>query len=221
MTLHFMPPMLKFPALLTALILLASTVSQAQVLSYWSFNNQTTHADLGTATLSASWFGLGPGTLVYATGTDLNAQPGYDAAWSLGYVDILTVLTDHRIEISGLDFTGLTDAELSFAATSTELFGEGEDAVIHYRIGGGSWVEFTEIALPTTSWRLDTVDFGSLFDGHANVSIRIDYRARFELGSSLRFDNITVSAVPEPGFGAVLIATFAGIVCRRRPRSAA
>jgi hypothetical protein len=209
-----------FLAILSSLLLLVFN-SQADVLAYWSFNNQSVHADVGTAHLSASWFGVGPGTLVYATGTELNAQPDYAAAWALGYVDIVTALTDHRIEISGLDFSGLTDAELSFAATSTEVFGIGEEAIIHYRIGNGSWVKFTEIALPTATWRVDSVDFGDLFDGHSHVSIRIDYRATFDLGSSLRFDNITVSAVPEPNFGAALIAVVAGIVGRRRPRRAA
>jgi hypothetical protein len=211
-------PKTRFLTVLSALFLLAGLApAPAQVLAYWSFNHENTHADIGTATLSSTWFGLGPGTLTYAPGTDLNARPEFDAGFSIGYVDILTVLANHRLQITGLDFSGLTDAELSFAVTSTELFGIGENAHVYYSLNGGNtWEEFGEIALPNSFWRVDTIHFGDLFDGQSDVAIRIDYFAFFDIGSSLRIDNVTVSAVPEPTVGAFLAVALAGLAGRRR-----
>jgi hypothetical protein len=206
------------PGLLSALVLLSGAASSpAQVLAYWSFNDKNTHTDIGTASLSSTWFGLGPGTLVYATGTELNARPGYEAGFALGYVDIFTMHSNHRLQITGLDFSGLTDAELAFAVTTTELFGIGESAHVYYSLnGGGTWEHFGEIALPNSFWRMDTIHFGDLFDGQADVAIRIDYFAAFETGSSLRFDNVTISAVPEPASGTLALLALAGLARRRR-----
>lgn len=181
---------------------------------------QSLAPDIGNATMTAHWIGGGLGTLTYAAGTEVNAQPGYDAIWALAFIDIDTVFSDHRITITGLDFTGLTDVSFSYAVTSTEIFDFGESASVSYRIGAGSWSDPVPIALPDNEWSIRMFSFGSALDGMADVSVRIDHHAVFEMGSSLRFDNVTVQAVPEPSAFALGLAGLglvaAGVLRRRR-----
>lgn len=192
--------------------------AQAEVKSYWSFNSHSPAPNLGSATLTATWFGLGPGTINYeALGSDLGALPGYDAGSALDFVSAATFLTTRHVLLENLNFAGMTGVEFSYAVASTELFDWNETAYAYYRIGDGEWSEEISLSLPIHDFTEEIFDFGAELDGKSNVSVLIEYKAAMAVGASLRIDNMKVSAVPEPSaFGLLAAGGLVMLAARRR-----
>jgi hypothetical protein len=201
-----------------AILSVLPATSRGELLDYWSFNNETLDADPGAATLTATWEGVGIDIDTFEAGTTVNAQLGEDALWALTYVDPVAAFSQHKLTLSGLDFTGLSGISISYAVRTTHVFDVNETATISYQINGGSWVTApTDIATPM--WELRTTLFGSALNNASNVSIRIEHNALFEAGSTLKFDNLTVTSVPEPTSTAiVLVAAVVAISLVRKRR---
>lgn len=196
---------------------LAAAIAPLRALDYWSFNTQTPNPDIGHASLSATWVDVGPATLNYeAIGSELNAQPGYEAGSSLDFVTVDASLITRRITLSALDFSGMQAIKFSYAVASTELFEAGESARASYSINGGAWSTPITLSLPVATFTVQEFDFGSALDGAINVSVRIDYRAAMALGASLRFDNVTV--VPEPATAGLVVAGLFALAAASRRR---
>lgn len=140
-------------------------------------------------------------------GTEIGAPEGIDAGWSLSFIDLVDLFTFHRITITDLDFTNLSNITLTFAERSTRGITIGDHTEIAYKIGpNGDWVVFQTLDPVTSEWTLQTISFGSLLDNASHVSIRITHHAFFHVGSVVSYDNISILAVPEPGTWALLAA---------------
>lgn len=199
--------------------LLFPVLSHAKLTDYWSFNSKTPNPNLGVATLEAHWIGFGIAVPTFdLLGTELNAQMDFPAGNAMGFYDLATAASHHQLVLSGLDFTGESGVRLSYAVRSHGLFEIGEKATISYKIGDGAWSAAVEVDLPTGAWAVREYYFGSALDNASNVSIRITHNALFEGAEFLEFDNLTITAVPEPAVTAVACAAGLGLLALSRRR---
>lgn len=186
-------------------------------VAYWSFNADSTAPDIGSNSLAITWEGIGLSSQGWGSGTTLAAQPGYPAGSSLEFIDPFAIFPFHRLIIGGLDFSGKTGASLSLAYRSDQIFEVGETTEVFYRQNAGAWVFSAVIPTPTDNWQsIDIAVPGA--DGNDNVDFAILNSAVFEIGSILEFDNITISAIPEPGAGAALLVALACALVIRKNR---
>lgn len=193
----------------------------AQQTNYWSFNDDNKIPDVGAATLTTSYTGIGVGVEVFSAGSALNALSGFPAGDALTYIDYVNVFSDHTMIISGLDFTGQQDVNLSFAWMSDQIFQIGEIALIDYDIGGG-WIGAQVIPLPTAAFTIQSFSFGGALDNQGSVSIRLQNLSVFEVGTTLIYDNVLItSAIPESSPVALLLGSLVilgGAIFLRRYR---
>ncbi len=170
-----------------------------------------------------STFLVGVAVLDYQTfslpGTTVNAQPGVPAGDSLSFISLLDIVEDGTITISGLDFTGLEDVEFSFAIASDYVGVGAQSYTLEYNTGSG-WETFSGIAEPGTSFTSRTFDLSSVtaLNGASSASLRIHFVEALNLVDAVSFDNITVTAVPEPGTIGLLTAAGSLLALRRRSR---
>lgn len=213
--------------LLTSLICLAAPAWAAD--DYWDFNSSNKLPVIGSGTLQtvavvvgATIFdieGYGPGTTENRVGTT-------PAGLALSYLDVGYAFSDHVLEFTGLDFSGINNVGVSFAFRSTEvfsltdseyvLFEYSTDGGAHYADGGSVLIAGTDFS----GWRTIANSFGSLLDGAPNAAIRISTFADFGVGSTTQYDNIQM--VPEPSVtalvGLALIVGFFGFQRSRQAR---
>ena len=203
---------------ISVLCLSLTCASEAALVDFWDFNAQNNHSTFGKATLHTSWSGIGFGTLSYdVLGTEVGAPEGIDAGWSLPFIDLLDGLAHHRITIEGLNFTGLHSVSLTFAEKSSRIVSLGDHTKIEYNIDDTGWVELLSLDPVGSEWTLQTISFGNLLDNAGHVSIRITHHAFFKTGAVVSFDNIGISAVPEPDAMALAATAFLlGMLLMRR-----
>jgi hypothetical protein len=211
----------------TALLALATLVMGmsahgATLVGSWDFNSGSLARSQGTSG-SMSTFLVGVAVLDYQTfslpGTTVNAQPGVPAGDSLSFISLLDIVEDGTITISGLDFTGLEDVEFSFAIASDYVGVGAQSYTLEYNTGSG-WETFSGIAEPGTSFTSRTFDLSSVtaLNGASSASLRIHFVEALNLVDAVSFDNITVTAVPEPGTIGLLTAAGSLLALRRRSR---
>lgn len=194
---------------------LSVTPARAVLLDYWSFNSESLNPTLGVATLTASHSGAGIMQTKWVTGTVTNTQLDQPAGKAVEFSDT-AFFPSHRLTLSGLDFSDVTNVTLSFAVKSSAIFDVHEKAYVTYSTDGSHWSDPIEFALPASNWEYREISFGSLLDNVPNAWIRIEHEAIFEIGETLAFDNLTVVAVPEPGSMALLGGAIVALAGWRR-----
>ncbi len=197
-------------------------VSWSSPLYFWSFNNGDLQPDIertsGSAiTLEVQEDGLWEAfsTDFYGTGTTLGVAPGYSAGESLSHFELIGVITGLRITISGLNFSGLSGIELSFASRNLEIgeFGELFTLEIY---SAGDWGTPIVLSNPDSAWALYDPDIGGALDNEGDARIRLTSASALELAGILSFDNILF--VPEPSSTALVMVAGAVLLFRRRAK---
>jgi hypothetical protein len=196
-----------------ALLLSAPGVVNAGLISHWNFNVPT-----GTYTTLAA--DSGPGLFRFNTpttnniiqaGTNLNAVGG-DAAG--GTAQLLADGQSFQVE---LDLTGQVGIRTSFAARN--YMTGFENGQWSYSVDGG--VNFTNLASSdsfTNSFSVYNGNFGSALDNVASAVLRYTVTGGTGPGAFVRFDNLQVSAIPEPT-AILMVGSLIGLVGLRRRRS--
>lgn len=242
-----MKPFTRSSVTLMAFALVNAGLAHGSTIAFWNFNSGTSST---TGTFSAATtFAVteGSGTLTFSNGTTGLAvfggtvtnlpSPDPDATGrgvALAIQNGTSGANNGSFLQMNLDMTGLQDLGMSFAAQRTST---GFNAIdVSYAVGEGSYTSFfavplLEESMGTTSAvpaSIRTVDFTSINGVIANQGdVRI--RMTFSGGSTSssagnnRFDNLTLTAVPEPstlGLAGVGVA-LAGLGAWGRRRTAA
>ena len=238
--------MTRATAAVMVIALVNAGLAHGSTIAFWNFNSGTdaTSGTFNAATTLAVT--EGSGTLTFSNGTTglavfagtvtnlpspdpdgtgrgvaLAIQNGTDGANNGSFLQI------------NVDLTGLQNLGMSFAAQRTST---GFNAIdVSYAVGEGSYTSFfavptLETSMGTTSAvpaSIRTVDFSSinnLIAGQDDVRIRMTFSGGSESASAgnNRFDNLTLTAVPEPSTVALAAMGLglAGFAARRRLRKA-
>jgi hypothetical protein len=199
------------------------------VLYYWDFNNASSilTPTIGTGSATVTYFsvgvfgGVGPGT-----GTTENVVAPYSAGSSLQFSNPASTLIDQRVQFGNLSFADADQVQISFAVRSSEIFEVADTFKIRYRALAGveegpespAWTEINWTGdRPTSEWSVRTFTLTGLA-GASSAQIQIHTSSLFEVGSVLEFDNVQITAVPEPSTF-VLLALAGGavfLIIRRR-----
>ncbi len=218
---NFRPLKMVLP--LAALLVTAWTNLPAETVGYWDFNDGSLARSQGTsgsmhltmASVSVDSYVAYPNA-----GTTLNAQPDVPAGRALEFFDLLSIVENGSITITGLDFTGLSDVAFSFAIRRNTIGALLQSFTIETNTGSG-WETFGTFAEPTSTYSVRNIDLSSIeaLNGASGIGLRIHFTEMANLVDTLEFDNVTVTALPEPSTYALfaLAAAFLAFrVLRRR-----
>ncbi len=188
--------------LLPAAALLASltTPLQAQdtLVGYWNLNTHTTRTAGTSGSLVTYYFGLGPEFMAYDAGTTVNLLPPSTAGQATLFAHFATIVGQGFVQVNGLDFTGLHTPTFSFAARKSAVADLFSTFRIEYNVGTG-WQTATTLAEPGQEFSLVSYKFeGGELDGRNNVGLRIHFVEMVDFAAAVSFDNVKVTAVPEP-----------------------
>jgi autotransporter-associated beta strand protein len=188
--------------------------SGSSLVAYWNFNSYTggagpIAADSGSGSISlAGW----TGTLDDFGGSTINALFGDEAGASLTLIN--QTGNGSYIQISGLDFTGLTDADISFATRGTSTgFSTGQWS---YSTDGVGFTNFgSSTATTSTSFGLAGPGTTTGLDNTGTGFLRYTLSGASDTGGNNRLDNLQINAsgVGDPavvGSEAAGTATFTG-----------
>ncbi len=203
--------------------------AHAILLGYWDMDAATTLGKLpvnqgsqsGTVSGSFTEFSVGFIAEIQpdVTGTTDNILPPPPATnRATGFYRAATIYHDGAFEMNDFNFTGLTDANVSFAYRSENFFTWDSNLEVDYRVNDGSWVDFAEGLSFNSDWTVASIAFGSAVDGESNVDFRIRTSSWFSVSGFLDIDNVQVTAVPEPETYALLLGAIVigGAFWRRR-----
>lgn len=199
------------------------------LLAYWNMDASTASSKFtandgnqaGSVTMTAEPEGF-LSYLSNTNGTTVNLYgPAGDPNNALRTASFVSVFTEGSVVMSDLNTTGLTDLTISFAIRSDAFITWNEHAHIDYRIDDGSWVDWTEVATTAAGvWELESFVLPDAVENQANVDLRIRMTAFFSVEQNVDFDNIQITAVPEPGTWALLGGLgLTGLVVIRRRRA--
>lgn len=222
--------------LIAGAVALSATSADAALVAVWDFNTQTTNVftngfqtdvapdggdQVATANVRFQSTAATAGTAgtnfgFVSGGTTINAVGATPAG---NHVDLRRgERWDNGTVTFTFDGTGLSDAELSFAALRA-----GNNSVssfqASYSTDGINFTDFGGIVALPTAWTLVTVDPGSALDGVTTAAIRLTFSndgVSTNTGDAVRFDNIQINAVPEPASMALLALGGLVLVSRRR-----
>lgn len=212
----------------TSLALLGGLICPALAVDdYWDFNSSNLLPVVGSGTLGTIAVVVGA-TIVdiegFGPGTTENRVGSTPAGLALSYLDVGFAFSDHVMEFTGLDFSGINNISISYAFRSTEIFSltDSEYVLFEYsRDGGAHYTDGGTVLIAGTDfsdWRTISNSFGSSLDGASNAAIRVSTFASFGVASSTQYDNIQM--VPEPSVralgGLALILGFFGFQKSRR-----
>jgi len=205
-----------------ATLAIGMSAQGATLVGYWDFNSGSLARSQGTSgTMSTFLVSVAVADFQSFSlpGTTVNAQPAVSAGSSLSFVSLLDIVEDGTITISGLNFSGLEGIQFSFAFASDVVGINAETLTVEYNVGDG-WQTFSSIAEPTNTFTTRTFDLSSVtaLDGAPSAALRIHFVEALDVIDILSFDNITVTAVPEPGALSLLACGGALLALRHRSR---
>ena len=195
---------------------LTVNASAQNLLAYWNMDADSSTsakftANAGTQAEDVTMTAKPIGFLSYLSNTDgttLNIYgPAGDPNNALRTASFFSVFTEGSIVISGLNTSQLTDLTISFAIRSDALITWNEQANIDYQIPevSSTWVDWDETRTTQTgSYQLESFTLPEAVEGHDVVNLRIRMSAFFSADQHVDFDNIQITAVPEPGTWALL-----------------
>ncbi|MDP0496849.1 MAG: PEP-CTERM sorting domain-containing protein [Verrucomicrobiota bacterium JB024] len=198
------------------------------LLAYWNMDASTVSSKFtanqgdqaGTVTMTAAPSGFLNG-MSSVTGIALNALPPIgDPNNALHTTTFISSGEECQVVMSGLNLSNMTDLTLSFAVKSNAFFSWGEHMHIDYDIGEG-WVDWVESgSTEAGQWEVDSFTLPEAVNGQSSVSLRIRMTDFIAVAQYVDFDNIQITAVPEPGTWALLGGLgIAGLVIIRRRRA--
>lgn len=201
-----------------AVLFVAAVSARADTLvGYWALNRTLDRTAGNSGSMSVVVADLGIQYVGWGEGSIENLVPGYPIGESLHFSNLATVVEVGHITLSDLDFTGLVNPVISFAAKSNVIFQLNDTFTVEYW-NGTQWIS-SDLKKPTTSYGIITHTFsGGELDGVAHASIRISFSTVATLVDTMDIDNVQVNAVPEPGTLALAGIGMAGafVLWRRR-----
>lgn len=155
------------------------------------------------------------------TGTSLNVLPpeGVPNQALEFYTGASFGGDDGQLEMHDFDFTGMTDVVFSTAVRTDAVIIWNSRLHVDYRIDDGSWIDWAETETTNVGlYELESFDMPDAIDGEGNVDFRLRTTSWVTLGGTADFDNIQITAVPEPSTWALLAgaATLGLLLIRRR-----
>lgn len=194
----------------------------AELVYYWDFNGDLPAAlspTIGSGGAGILYTGVGAVSLSQGTGTEVNRYESYAAGKSLAFVDLADAFRVNEITFAALDFSLKTDVVMTVAVRSTGFFSALESFTYQYRVSpSDSWSAAVNWAFkPSAEWQVLTLDFSSALNLSSNAQIRLVSTALFDAGEVLQFDNVQITAVPEPG-ALGLLGVGVLVLTRRRHR---
>lgn len=213
--------------IIPAVLLLASNAQANTLLAYWNMDatdvptkfvaNQGTQA--GSVSMTATPVGF-LGDLGNDVGTTLNIlAPEGDPNQALEFYTGASFFGDGQLEMHDFNFTGYTDVNFSVAVLTDAFIIWNSRLHLDYRINDGSWVDWAETETTNAGvYELESIALPDAIDGQANVDFRLRTSSWITLGGKADFDNIQITAVPEPGTWGLLAgaSVLALLAVRRR-----
>jgi hypothetical protein len=192
--------------------------ARGELISYWAFDDSSdfsrSSGSQGDLTVSPpGWFSR----LSFPTGgTAINqidiGQTTYE------YMDIsdpISVLSTGIVDLDGLDLTGYSDMELSFAAYISDLVGISinREAVCYV---DGNEVSRQSFSVSKSGWTLTTISLPSDINDESDVHIELEFHDFLAVDYNLHIDNIQLTGLPEPASLSLLTLGAVALLARRR-----
>jgi hypothetical protein len=220
--------------LLIFLILGHAASLQAALIAEWQFDSYSGggtitsyNPEYGTQSGSATLNAIQPATkhaFTTVTGTDVNenATSSPNRALQMATTQGSPGSAVLTLQVSG---TGLTGFVVKYASKDNSLTGHTQ--TWSYSTDGSTFNFFTTVNAPNDgSWALQTIDFSSITGLNNQSSVYFRNTIGFDNNNqSVSFDNISITAVPEPinaafaGFGLILVGLSVGRFYLRRRRA--
>lgn len=204
---------------LLAVVTVFTTIQTAscELVAYWAFDDHSdfTRTSGSQGTLEVSPEGWFTNVSFPAGGTPINRiNEGQTSYEYMRINDPVSLFTVGKIEMSGFDFTGMSNVELSFAAyisdfVSLELKREAVCFVNDIEVSRQSF------DVSTSDWALVTIALDDSIDDESNVRIELQFDDLLNISYSLHVDNIQIT-VPDPASAAMLILVGGIAVLRKR-----
>jgi hypothetical protein len=203
--------------------------ARAATVAFWDFNGSSLVRTAGTSgDMSVEVINIGepdpepPGSgyVGYGPGTTVNSG-GYPAGESLELGSFINIVGVGYITLDDLNFTDLSQPTLSFAWKKDQFVTFFESFSVEYNTGSG-WQTATDLGEPTNGFTTATYTFApGVLNNQSDVSIRLHFVEVVDIVSHLNIDNVTVTAVPEPGTATLLALGGLGLLARRRRKTLA
>ncbi len=154
------------------------------------------------------------------TGTNINlyGEEG-DPNQALEFYTGLNFGNDGQLEIFNLDFTNMTEVVISFAIRADNSFTWNQHLHVDYSLDNGeNWIDWDENRTTNNGqYELESIAMPDIIDGKDNIALSIRTSSWININGKVDFDNIQITAVPEPGTWSTLAALGAlTVVLRRR-----
>lgn len=195
--------------------------ARGELISYWAFDDGSDFSP--TPSSQGSLSADPPGWFSHVSfptgGTTINQIDIGQTTYQ--YMDIHdpgSALSTGFVDLDGLDLTGYSDMELSFAAYISDLV-----SISHYR-EAVCYVDDFEVSrqsfsVSTTGWALTTIDLPSDIDDESDVRIELQFNDFLDINERLHIDNIQLTGVPEPASLSLLLIGAALLTRRRNGRN--
>lgn len=169
----------------------------ADVIVYYSFTNATSTADTGSSISTLTYSHTGTSANSWLSGTTVNAQPGFVAGNAIG-------MNGWDGDASYFQFT--LDASLwhsNVVSWASNRSSTGPpNVILKYSTNGvgGTFYDFATYTVTTTAALFGPADFSTTpgLDYNANVVFRLVGTGTTATGGTMKVDNFTIVAIPEP-----------------------
>lgn len=193
--------------ILAIIILLTASTLSAAPLVFWDFNSNSLAPTMGSATTTATYSGLGTGTISYLTGTTENAPAGVLAGNALGWSGFIEIFSTATFQATSLNLSGFNNIQLSFALNTDHTFQVGESLNIYTNTGSGWHLQETLSNPALNVWQVYNANLPSLDNG-SNVGFRVVASTTVGIGKFLAIDNMSIIPEPKVGYFIIFVGCF-------------